>query len=267
MQVAHQPVARHLRQDRRRRDAGGHPVALPDGQPGHAEPVDREAVGEHVARPDVAAGPGCAAAPRRWRRACRARSHSRRLDHDDRPGDGSSYDLLRSSASRALAVSSLESASPGTMPRAALGQDRRGGDQRSGAGAAAGLVDAGDRRQPDPAQRTLVAVEARRPCGPCCPWAAVVMGVMVARTSPARSRRRLDDALVGRCLARRDVVENAVRDVQDARRGSSGQMTAIARPVTRFSGTNAPWRRQVSRRVARTRSGGHRARRCVRRAR
>ena len=32
---------------------GGHPVAFPDGQTRHLKPVDREAVGEDVRRPDV----------------------------------------------------------------------------------------------------------------------------------------------------------------------------------------------------------------------
>ena len=81
------------------------------------------------------------------------------LDDDDRPGEGAAYDLGRSSARGPSRSAAWSRRGPGTMPALPGGQDRGAGDQRAGAGAAAGLVDAGDRLDADPAQRALVAVE------------------------------------------------------------------------------------------------------------
>ena len=71
------------------------------------------------------------------------------------PASTSSY-----TRSRAAGVSSLESASPGTWPRRPVGQHDRGHDERPGAGAAAGLVGTGDRREAGALERLLVGVEA-----------------------------------------------------------------------------------------------------------
>ena len=48
---------------------------------------------------------------------------------------------------------------PGDLAALAGLEDRGAGDQRPGAGATAGLVDAGDELHADPAQGALVAVE------------------------------------------------------------------------------------------------------------
>ena len=93
----------------------GDPVALPDREPGDAEPVDGEPVGQHVRRRHARAGRPPAAAPRRWRRACRAgRTPRARRPRPTTPPRGAGPGRRR--RSRAFSVSSLESASPGTMP-------------------------------------------------------------------------------------------------------------------------------------------------------
>src|SRR5262249_42642552 len=56
VEVDHDPVAGDLGDDRRRADAGGHPISLPHREPGYAEPVDGEAVGEDVLRWDLEQG-------------------------------------------------------------------------------------------------------------------------------------------------------------------------------------------------------------------
>ena len=82
-----------------------------------------------------------------------------RLDHHDRPGDRASDDL-RVAALAGLGGEQLRVGETGHDARAAVGQDHGGGDQRAGARTASGLVDAGDRREPDPSQRALVAVQS-----------------------------------------------------------------------------------------------------------
>src|SRR5215475_4872317 len=52
-QLTHDPVSRDLRDHRCGRDTCGHPVALPDCQPGHPDPGDREPVGEYVGWRDI----------------------------------------------------------------------------------------------------------------------------------------------------------------------------------------------------------------------
>ena len=64
------------------------------------------------------------------------------------------------------AVSSLESASSGTSPRRPSGSIAAAATSGPAQAPRPGLVDAGDRRHPGPAQGPLVGVQTRSPCGP-----------------------------------------------------------------------------------------------------
>ena len=124
----------------------------------------REPVGEHVA--------GLTGQPRHGPAHAgdvalvQAAGRSRPGDDHDQPRRAGRHDLLVE-RSRAAAVEQL---GVGSGRRSGLPQHDRGDHQRPGAGAAAGLVDPGDGRQPAAGERPLVAVEARLPPDDAGPW-------------------------------------------------------------------------------------------------
>ncbi len=158
VQPRHDPVPGHLGDDRRGGDAGRDPVALPHRQPGDLQAVDGEPVGQHVRRAYVE--PRQRPAQRLDVRDVHAEPVALVvLDDHDRPGEGTALHLdVRALPGRG--GQQLGVGEPGDLAPLAVGQHHRGGDQRAGAGAAPGLVDARDRVEPDAAQGPFVAVEA-----------------------------------------------------------------------------------------------------------
>ena len=158
VELAHDPVPRHLGHHRRRRDAGRDPVALPDGEGRRGQPGDREAVGEHVGRARVEPQHRLAHGPHVHDVQPAAVDLGRR-DDDHRPRQRPPQHLVVGLLARGLGQQ-LGVGEPGHLAAAALRQDHGGDDERTGAGAATGLVGAGDVREAAALQHPLEGPQA-----------------------------------------------------------------------------------------------------------
>ena len=171
-------------------------------------------------------------------------------------GERAARRSARRAARGSAAVSTFESSSPSMRPAAARRQDARRDHERAGAGAAAGLVGAGDQLEPGPAQRRLVAAERpvaahdqpRRPELRAAARAAqVVTDVMTRTRLPRRGRRRAapPDQEHGTTRGRRDRARqpahgrrrSKVDGVPSVRQRDGGQAMTNALPMTSSTGT------------------------------
>jgi hypothetical protein len=150
VQLGHDPVPGDLRHHARRRHARGDPVALPYGEAGDVEAVDREAVGQHVLgahgeRGERAPHPGEVAHVQAAAVDLAGRDHHHGVVQ--RLAQHPLVDPLPRGGAEQLRVGQLRD-----LAGPAGGQHDRGDHQRPGAGAATGLVGAGDRAEAAPVQ-------------------------------------------------------------------------------------------------------------------
>ncbi|BCB87610.1 hypothetical protein Psuf_049230 [Phytohabitans suffuscus] len=161
VQVDHDPVSGDLGEHAGRGHAGGHLVALPHGQPGNAQPVDAEAVGQHVLR----AGGQRGERPAHRREVAHVQAAGVYLggrdDHDgvrERALDHLGVDTLAGGGGEQLGVGQLVD-----LAALALGEHRRGGHQRARTRPAPRLVGPGHDAEATALQRPLKGVDATLP--------------------------------------------------------------------------------------------------------